>query len=296
MYDNKLYTLKTLTNLHVGGGDSNYSIIDKQVQRDVLTGLPTIHSSSFKGAMKEYIKYSNVSKQDLRKDGEVNEETTRAGDKIIYTIFGTEPNENKKKAGHVIFSEVKLLSIPVRTSKIPYMNATCPSLIKEYNNICKMYDIDESIKEFSDNDNYYYADGLSGNIIFEEMDYAIGSSESVKELEVSLGKNVVLLTDKQFRKIMKQLPFLARNYLDNGESKNLFYEEVVPRESLFYTVIQYPNKNLLNLDKKDSKAVKHLEDFKDTLKDLKFYLGANTSIGYGYCQLTDKAVTMSTKG
>jgi len=50
----ELYTIKCLTNLHVGSGDINFNVIDNQVQRDSVTNLPNINSSSLKGAFREH--------------------------------------------------------------------------------------------------------------------------------------------------------------------------------------------------------------------------------------------------
>ena len=47
------YILTALSNMHVGSGDANYGIVDKEVQRDVTDQLPTIHSSGMKGAVRE---------------------------------------------------------------------------------------------------------------------------------------------------------------------------------------------------------------------------------------------------
>ena len=296
MYDNKLYTIKTLSNLHVGGGDVNYSVIDKQVQRDVLTKYPSIQASSFKGAMKEYVKYKAVSDQDLNQHGEVNEETPKAGDKLIRTVFGQDPKESQqKKEGSVIFTEVKLLSLPVRTNKKSFLRATCPALIAEYNEVCRRFGFTDTIEEFLDDDNFYYAKEIEGEIIVEEMDFKIEKENILQELEKHLGKDVVLLTDAQFKQIASSLPVLARNHLEDGESKNLFYEEVVPRESLFYTVLRYPNKNLLSLDPRDKQAVDNIGKFQKMIETIDFYMGANTSIGQGYCQLNQIA-SNSNKG
>ena len=50
----RVFKITAKTNLHVGnesGGD--FTIIDKAIQRDPLTGLPCINSSSLKGAINE---------------------------------------------------------------------------------------------------------------------------------------------------------------------------------------------------------------------------------------------------
>ena len=42
-------------NLHVGNENvANYGLIDKAIQRDAVTNLPCINSSSLKGALNEY--------------------------------------------------------------------------------------------------------------------------------------------------------------------------------------------------------------------------------------------------
>ena len=48
-----LLKMGCLTDLHVDSGESNYNIIDNEVQKD-LNGNPTVHSSGIKGAMREY--------------------------------------------------------------------------------------------------------------------------------------------------------------------------------------------------------------------------------------------------
>ena len=64
------------------------------------------------------------------------------------------------------------------------------------------------------------------------------------------------------------LPVIARHYLDNGESKNLWYEEVVPHDSVFYTFILTPDKEM-ELD----------------LNEI-IQIGGHASIGCGFTKFT----------
>ena len=70
MYQNRLYIIENKTSLHVGSGDANFGIVDKEIQRDAITKYPTIHSSSLKGALREYMthKLQNPVKRDKEKD------------------------------------------------------------------------------------------------------------------------------------------------------------------------------------------------------------------------------------
>lgn len=57
-----LYHIETISNLHVGSGEANEGVIDNLIQRDAITDLPVIHSSSLKGALREHFKTSKVVK------------------------------------------------------------------------------------------------------------------------------------------------------------------------------------------------------------------------------------------
>ena len=69
------------------------------------------------------------------------------------------------------------------------------------------------------------------------------------------------------------LPIIARNVLENGESKNLWYEQVVPAETVFYTIIE---------DKGDRTLANKIADDKAIVQ-----IGANATIGYGYCKFNN---------
>ena len=48
----------------------------------------------------------------------------------------------------------------------------------------------------------------------------------------TFSENVIVLSQKNMKDI--SLPIVARNHLENGKSVNLWYEEIVPHESLFF--------------------------------------------------------------
>lgn len=57
----KIFVIECLTNLHVGNGDVNFNIIDNEVERDVVTGFPTINSSGVKGALRAFFEENDLS-------------------------------------------------------------------------------------------------------------------------------------------------------------------------------------------------------------------------------------------
>lgn len=307
LYESTLYLLKTLTNLHAGNGEVNYSVLDKQVQRDALTNMPQINSSSLKGAIREYINYSYIEQEDPAGD--------KAGS-IIYTVFGSGPKEDKnklpQKQGYVNFFDAKLLSLPVRTNKYPFMRATSQNVLNEYIQTCEIFGLSCEITE-TEMETLTPSFHNHGTITIEEQDWKYNEPTNLEKLSF-IGENVILLKNEHFDTLAKELPFVARNYLENGKSENLWYEEIVPRESLFYFVLQRPTKVLMahlaraedekilseeekRLAQRQKQRVKdkivteNLDAFEDTLKNAQLFVGANTTVGYGKCKITVHTTT-----
>lgn len=307
LYESTLYLLKTLTNLHAGNGEVNYSVLDKQVQRDALTNMPQINSSSLKGAIREYINNSYIEQEDPAGD--------KAGS-IIYTVFGSGPKEDKnklpQKQGYVNFFDAKLLSLPVRTNKYPFMRATSQNVLNEYVQTCEIFGLSCEITE-TEIETLTTSFHNHDTITIEEQDWKYDEPANLEKLSF-IGENVILLKNEHFDTLAKELPFVARNYLENGKSENLWYEEIVPRESLFYFVLQRPTKVLMahlaraedekilseeekKLAQRQKQRVKdkivteNLDAFEDTLENAQLFVGANTTVGYGKCKITVHTTT-----
>lgn len=266
----ELYKITTLSNLHVGSGDINFNVIDNQVQRDPITTLPNINSSSLKGAFREHF-------------------TPNGGDSnMVQYIFGPENNSNNShQTGAYNFFEAQLLTRPVRSNAKSYFNATSPEVIQTLLAILEDFnvDFDEDLKnELKKLSKIEVEDGTP--VIFENIqnvileDYkATFFSFDISKLQQFLGENIALFSVKDFKEL--DLPVLARNALDNGVSKNLWYEEIVPKRSTFFFCIAKPN----NIDPKDfDQKIRGFENRFDK-EGSKLQIGANKSIGYGFCKV-----------
>lgn len=91
----KIFVIECLTNLHVGNGDVNFNIIDNEVERDVVTGFPTINSSGVKGALRAFFEENKL----LSK---------------IKGIFGSDEN-GSTTSGALKFLSANLLALPIRS-------------------------------------------------------------------------------------------------------------------------------------------------------------------------------------
>lgn len=261
-YQTDAYLITCKTNMHVGSGDTNYGVVDKLVQRDVITEMPAIYSSSLKGALRELFK----------------EEWGPNDEKLNY-IFGPDNHRNNgqdENIGHYKFFPADLLCLPVRSNKRPFFRATSNSILSEFVSKANAFGV-EGIAYDSQNP----PEGLAlinqndgeGDIMLEDWRAQSGGLSEM----MHIGEDPALFHHNDFKKLAKKLPVIARNKLENGESKNLWYEEVVPRESRFVFFVS-------KLKEGENEPL-HSGEFDDAFSGKLVQIGANASIGYGYCSI-----------
>lgn len=223
-----LYFIRALTNLHVGSGEAGYGVVDKTVQRDPTTKLPTIHMSGIKGALREQLK-------DVLDKTKMYERE----------IFGSAVKEDADKIqqGKVRFISADLLAFP--------QPSTSDTISKPFELVTS-----QSVSAS-------FADKVS----------RFGFKADWARTQVQ-GEGWKAKKHTEFRGLTDDLPVTARNYLEDGTSKNLWYEEFVPREAVFGTLFQ-GSEELLGV-------------LKDQLDGQVFQIGANATVGYGYCLFTHK--------
>ncbi|QCI28745.1 type III-B CRISPR module RAMP protein Cmr4 [Caminibacter pacificus] len=277
-----MYKLQNITNMHVGSGGVNYDIIENQVQKDVVTNLPIIYASSLKGALREHF------------------ENKHRGDNFIEFIFGSSPgdeknneeeNEHKKEKkdekkqtipGSLVFFEAFMLTRPVRSNVKPYFNVTSPFIIEKLINYLEEFAILESLQE--ELKTFYNEIRDVEAVIFENIDDVYLEDYKAEYKQISkipsiFPENLAILSYENFKNL--SLPVVARNRLENGESKNLWYEEIVPKYSNFIFFIGRDNDEYIDKDDKPK-----IEQFFRSFESEKLYqIGANKTIGFGICKI-----------
>ncbi len=256
------YKLKFITNAHVGSGGSNIDIVDNVVQKDPVSNLPVIFSSSLKGAFREHFK---------------NE-----GKNFLEYIFGSDNKEANSKAGKFIFFEAFMLTRPVRSNILPYFNATSPFIVKKFLDYLEEFNIlnslQEELKEFYEN--IKTIKKVTLNQEFENIFIEDYSNVEVKDVKIPkiFGENIAIFPDEYFKEL--SLPFVARNNLENGVSKNLWYEEIIPKFSTYIFFIGKPD----NVSKEDKDKIENFEKRFDKKSEI-MQIGANKTIGYGFAKI-----------
>ena len=233
------YKIKCLTNLHVGSGDLNYNIIDNEVERDAVTGYPIIHASGLKGALREH--YSGKEDRGFE----------------IRDVFGQKSGSDEIKAGSYKFLDARLLARPMRTSgQAGSVMVVSEKSVNDFIRFMNGFGITGFGTEFLNVDfsGCSFLGCKKGMIIEAEK------TGTLKENAKALVSKISKLFGEEYADnyaVVKDfndydLPVVARNKLDNGISVNLWYEEVVPHDSIFYTVIITPDDEmLLKLDNKE---------------------------------------------
>lgn len=221
------------TNLHLGIGQAS-GAVDLPVAREKTTGYPVIVGSSLKGALKDTAEqYQTCNEIDLD----------------LERIFGSQ-----KQAGAVAVTDGRLLLLPVRSLNSHYKWVTCPYLLERFQRDCELAGTPaESIdlQTFRDfNDGKVSAAG-KGRLYLEDAHFEIIESdltplaEAIKPLikhdsvKERLAENLVVVSNAEFAFFATYaLAINARNQLDDMKtSKNLWYEETIPPDSLFYTLL-----------------------------------------------------------
>lgn len=267
------FTIDCKTNLHVGSGKANYGVIDQLVQRDPTYQYPSIHASSLKGGIKEYCHHRNF--------GHMKQ------------VFGSakltngKTNHDDSQVGEYKFFDAMLLCIPVRCDKRAFIHITCPSIIDYLNdalpsNHALQNDLTNLRNIFGSNDTnkaYCFTNDLHGATV-EDFDIhatfdATKVSLNTPGIQALFGCEFVVLQNDLFDRLTNDLhlPVIARNHLENGESQNLWYEQVVPRLSRFWSMGIHPESDVLFIPELFAE---------NTLVQI----GANGSVGYGYCSFT----------
>ncbi|MDO4691929.1 MAG: RAMP superfamily CRISPR-associated protein [Porphyromonadaceae bacterium] len=173
--------------------------------------------------------------------------TTQLGENnpMINHVFGTKGgNEPMNGIGHFSFFQANLVAYPLRDHSAQGYTLGAHTKWQQ-----EVYEL------------YQQLSGTASEQLKQRLEADTAISNELKE--------------KELEEAIESLPIIARNCLDNGESKNLWYEEVVPAASCFVFFVTYPE---------GDEATKYKE-FCEALHGKIVQIGANGSIGYGFCKV-----------
>jgi CRISPR-associated protein Cmr4 len=272
------------TSLHPGTGTTT-GVIDLPIQREKHTGFPLIQSSGLKGSMRE-----------------------RAGKKwgrdsdLVNIIFGP---EDADYAGSIAITDARLLAFPVRSLSEVYIWITCPTVLsrlkrdmgiigKDYSKLSGLPSCEGKalVGEKSD---------LQSPLVIEDFKLDINDSQknTVKEwieeilklmpetdshntVKEKMKKHLIVISDSDYSHLVTTATQVsARIILDDKKtSQNLWYEESLPPDCLFYALVMAMKPRGGNSDiKKAEDALKKLQEAVTGY----LQIGGNETVGMGWC-------------
>jgi CRISPR-associated protein Cmr4 len=256
------------TNLHPGVGQV-VGAVDLPVAREKTTGYPVIVGSSLKGALRDRA-----------------EQVWGIEDTKVKRIFGEQDN-----AGTVAVTDARLLLLPLRSLSGHYKWVTCPYLLERYQRDLKLAG---RVRDFPlhrpENGQAVMSQG-QGRLFLEELSFDVVVADLTPVVEAiiplirhtsvqeRLTGGLVVVSDDEFVYFARYgLVVNARNVLDDNSktSKNLWYEETLPPDSLFYAMLF---------------ARSGQDDSLDNLAEVfqaRPYLqvGGNETVGQGWCAIS----------
>ena len=270
-----LYTFYTLTPLHAGSGDSQ-GVVDLPIQREKHTQFPTVFSSSLKGSLRYLFENDDGLKS------------------FVPEIFGKEGTESS--TGNVVFTDAKVLLFPVRSSEGVFKWVTCPFALKRFVEDIKFIggmSVGITTEPNVDDDSAIGFKKYDVPIVLEDFvltasdkssDASLTNTrESLSKLlpaasaQAAVNDRLLIVSDSVFKELVKVgTQVIARNELkENKISNNLWYEEVIPPDGLFYTVMRPRTKGNQSIDDLDTGLTKKVVQ-----------IGGNETIGYGFVQFS----------
>ena len=213
------------TPVHPGSGRS-MGVVDLPVAREAATDYPVLVGSGLKGALRD--KAERTPEMDAK------------------ALFGDED-----KAGDLLVSDARLLLLPVRSLTGAFRWVTCPHLVERFRRVLEragrptplIAPTVPPVKTLSEG---------SGRLFLEERQFEIcgqlgdGLIQAASELLVyedtrkRLASQVAVLNDDDFAWFARfGLSIQARNVLekDTKKSKNLWYEETLPPDTVMYALV-----------------------------------------------------------
>lgn len=222
------------TPIHPGTGRS-MGVVDLPVAREAATDYPVLVGSSLKGALRD------------------KAETTARGE--ADHRFG-KPDQ----AGDLLVSDGRLLLLPVRSLTGSYRWVTCPHLLERYRRDLSRAGLAPKPNVPQVSIRQALAAG-NGSVFLEERQFAISGAlpsdlvDAVTPLvlhddtQSRLAKQIAVLHDEDFAWFVRYgLSIQARNVLEyeTKKSKNLWYEETLPPDTVMYTLVLGRSDNALD--------------------------------------------------
>ena len=275
--DNSLIILQAETFVHSGVGQS-MGALDLPVARERTTHYPFIPGSGVKGAFRVWAK-----------------DMARMSDVKVKELFGSGAGDTggDENAGMLLFSDARLLLLPVRCLSDAFKWVTCPALLRRFARDCRRAGLGDRpvLNNVSVSNGQYLGKDTQNNPLgLEEREFAHGGDiddaviDALKDMvdEAQLKQRLVILSDRDFTWFARYaLPVMARNALDENKRVKqgaLWYEESLAPDTIMYVLLGERKEKKLN------QLTKHIGNNPTENKPY-VQIGGNETIGQGWFKM-----------
>ncbi len=284
------------TPLHVGSGKS-VGVVDAPIARERHTRIPVIPGSSLKGVLADL--WPTRSKDD----------NSGVGTEAAIWLFGSE-SSNAASAGALLVGEARVLAFPVRSAKGAFVWITCPLAISRF---ARETGLDFGAPAIAEANQCLASSAVTidDNVILEEYcltrtgdvpapistgfkrlidDPVWTENISVNGASATDASRIVVVTNEVFCHFVDNAcEVVDRIKINNqtGTAENLFNQENVPSETLFYAVMA-AQASKCNGDFKSRTAGDALTALAAKLQARTnlIQIGGDETIGLGWCSVT----------
>jgi CRISPR-associated protein Cmr4 len=255
------------TSLHFGSG-TTLSYVDLPVEREIHTGYPVMPSTGIKGVFRaNYQAKNNESKAEQ--------------------LFGKGDEEGK-----LIFTDGRILFFPVKSARGVFVWITSQQVLSRFEREVKLIKNGFNLSwlpgiEFDNDEQAFVSNNsilINNYLVLEELSFEKKKTISLDDiLHVDIDKNrIAILSNDMFSYFVKnQTEINARIKIDQKKGTvqkgagALWYEELVPAESVFYSLM---------IERKETGA----NEFVNYLNSDNgiFQFGGDETLGRGFAKVT----------
>lgn len=308
-----LLGIHALTPLHPGAGTA-LGTVDMPVQRERHTLWPNIAGSALKGILRDTCR-------EQVKGGHGNDRTQANADPVVTTLFGPpqESGQDNAAAGAVSVTDARLLAYPVRSLKGVFAWVTCPAVMERFARDCKLAGFDEKTFpqtqvekplstvvpvgcpcaiETPDKKKHLLLEEFKLDVISEaSLSWAgkvaetlLPTTDEYAATRSRFTKHLVVIHDDDFTHFVKYATEVTARIGLNYETKTvkggaLFYQEFLPTETLFYSVLIVNASRARGEQKSAAGLMADLAKRIAAIPNGVLQIGGDETTGKGYCSV-----------
>lgn len=285
-----LLFIHALTGLHPGSGTA-LGHVDLPVARERHTGWPLIPASTLKGVLRDACRPKATQGEDYDR---------------WCAVFGPETANAAEHAGALSLTDARILAFPVRSLVGVFAWVTCPAVLQRLNRDLGLvnggsrpFDVPllQDKQAACPDGSPLLIDGTP-SLVLEEFDFERRADVDVRQIAEWIAgavrddstaerikKHLVVVADEAFGHFVRHATEVTARIGLRYETKTvkdgaLFYEEFLPPETLFYSLVFAEPSRRASVSMTAAGVIGHVSD---NLPPPPLQMGADETIGKGLC-------------